>query len=163
MESHHGEFEDAVVFGISSIHGRAIGFHIITKQGAQIARLPIQALVHKEHGPHNSLHNLELWDCFSYNVSVWQSSYLNLMRCVVQLPNGEHMGGNYQFTLDWYGNNDSENPGVGGFKNAHIIALDCGCFAAQPNNRILWHVEGFANHDLKKPDYITNTRIFKCE
>ena len=162
LVSHTGQYEEVVVFGVSSIHGRAIGFHVLTKKGAQIARVPIIALVHQEHDHHIHLRDLELWDCFSYNVSVWQSSYLNLMRCDVELPEGNQRG-TYQFTVDWYGNNDSENPGVGGFKNAHIIALDCGCFTAQPNNRIIWDGTGFVSKESRKPDYVTNTHIWKCE
>ena len=50
--------------------------------------------------------------------------------------------GQYMFTLDWYGHEDAEEAGDGGHKCAHVIALDDGNFAAQPNNRIQW----FARH-----------------
>jgi len=168
LQSHHGEYEDVVVFGVSSIHGRAIGFHVITQQGAQLARVPISALVHKEHDPHLPLHYLELWDCFSYQVAVHQFNYLNLMRCKAILRDKQIIEGSYLYTIDWYGNHDAENPGDGGFKNAHVIALDCGCYCALPNNRIIWHLPGFLSNPVRpelgeRPEYLTNSQIFKCE
>jgi hypothetical protein len=168
LQSHHGDYEGVVVFGLASIHGRALGFHTITEQGAQIARLPISALVHKEHDPHLPLHSLQMWDAFSYQVSVHQFTYLNLMRCQVILRDRQIFEGTYHFTVDWCGNNDSEDPGEGGHKNAHIIALDCGCFAAQPNNRIIWKEPSFLTNTVRpelgeRPEYLTNSHTWKCE
>lgn len=168
LQSHHGKYESIVVFGLASVQGRALGFHGITQQGAQLARLPISALVHKEHPAHLPLHYLQLWDCFSCDVSVHKFSYLNLMRCKVILRDKQIFEGAYQFTVDWCGNNESEDPGEGGHKNAHIIALDCGCFAAQPNNRIIWKEPSFLTNTVclekgERPQYLTNSHVWKCE
>lgn len=168
LQDHHGEYEDIVVFGLSSVRGRAIGFHGITQQGAQIARLPISALVHKEHEAHLPLHYLQLWDSFSYDVSVHQFDYLTLMRCKVILRDRQIFDGTYRFTVDWCGNNDSEDPGEGGHKNAHVIDLDCGCMAAQPNNRIIWKEPSFLTNTVRpelgeRPNYLTNSKVWKCE
>lgn len=114
LQSHHGEYEDIVVFGLASVYGRALGFHGITEQGAQVARMPISALVHKEHEPHLPLHYLQLWDCFSYDVSVHAFDYLHLMRCKAILRDRQIFDGHYLFTVDWCGNPDSEDPGEGG-------------------------------------------------
>jgi len=168
LQSHHGEYEDIVVFGLASVYGRALGFHGITEQGAQIARMPISALVHKEHEPHLPLHYLQLWDCFSYDVSVHAFDYLHLMRCKAILRDRQIFDGHYLFTVDWCGNPDSEDPGEGGHKNAHILALDCGCYAALPNNRIIWHEPSFLTDPVQpekgeKPEYLTNSHVWKCE
>jgi hypothetical protein len=39
-EAHHGELLNVCVFGAASIHGRALGFHVLTENGAVIWRLP---------------------------------------------------------------------------------------------------------------------------
>jgi hypothetical protein len=61
------------------------------------------------------------------------------------------------------GHEDAEEAGDGGHKCAHIIALDDGNFAAQPNNRIQWFCPAFVTPFKEKPDYMTNTRVWKVE
>lgn len=168
LQRHHGEYLSGTIFGLASVAGRAIGFHALTEDGAQIARLPVSAFVFEEHEPHLPLHHLQLWDCFSYNVAVQDFEYLHEMRVQVILRDKQIFEGSYMFTVDWFGNNASEEPGEGGHKNAHVIRLDCGCIAAQPNNRILWHEPANITSpcDLKKgerPDYLINTQKWKCE
>lgn len=67
------------------------------------------------------------------------------------------------FTLDWYGHEDAVEAGDGGHKCAHLIALDDGNFAAQPNNRVQWFCPAFVTPFKEKPDYITNTAVWKVE
>lgn len=63
----------------------------------------------------------------------------------------------------WYGHEDAEEAGDDGHKCAHVIALDDGNFAAQPNNRIQWFCPAFVTPFKEKPDYLTNTRVWKVE
>src|SRR6266705_5608286 len=67
------------------------------------------------------------------------------------------------FTLNWYGHEDAEEAGDGGHKCAHVIALDNGNFAARPNNRISWFDPAFITPFGEKPDYVTNSRVWKVE
>lgn len=46
--SHVGEFVKVCAFGASSIANHALGFHVLTENGAVIWRLPIHAFCHKE-------------------------------------------------------------------------------------------------------------------
>ena len=73
-KKHHGEVEDCIVFGITSITGRAILFHCIMENGAVYYRLPISAFIQRgfkpEEVPRHRLDELELWNCFSYYPSV---------------------------------------------------------------------------------------------
>lgn len=168
LQDHHGEYVDCCVFGVASIYGRALGFHVLTQGGAQIARLPISALVHKQHEPHLPLHYLQLWDCFSYDFSVHKFSYLSEMRCKTVLRDKQMYRGTYLFTVDWYGTNDAEEPGEDGHKNLHVLALDCGCYAAQSNNRIIFQepscgVSQWKLEEGERPDYRINTHKWKCE
>ena len=159
-----GEFVRCVVFGISSIPGRAIGFHCLTEVGATIWRVPIHALVHRIDAPKASLENLELWDCFSEHVSVAEFDFLSEQKVQVWLRDGNAYPGEYMFTLDWWGSSSADGVGDIGHKCAHIIELENGCYAAQPNNRILWSEQAFISEPFKeRPDYLTNTHIWKCE
>jgi hypothetical protein len=161
--SHQGEFINVCVFAATSIRGRAIGFHAITDNGAVIWRLPIHAFCHKADAPETPLDWLQFWDCFSYEVSAEVFDQLRESRVRVQIKDRSWEGGQYMFTIDWYGSEDAEEAGDGGHKCAHMIALDNGNFAAQPNNRIQWLCPAFITPFQEKPDYLTNTRIGKVE
>ena len=74
LKKHHGEVEDCIIFGISSIAGHAILFHAIMENGAVFYRLPISAFIQKgfdpSRVPRRRLDELQLWNCFSYYPSV---------------------------------------------------------------------------------------------
>ena len=162
-EAHHGELVHVCVFGAASIHGRAIGFHVLTEDGAVIWRLPLHALCHKPSTPIQPLDWLQFWDCFSYEVTVTVFDRLQDSRVRVQFKDRSWEGGQYMFTFDWCESEDAEEAGDGGHKCAHLIALDNGNFAAQPNNRIQWFCPAFVSPFQEKPDYVTNTRVWKVE
>lgn len=163
-----GEYDEAYWFGITSIQGRAIMPQVITARGVLRQHIPISALCTKPHRAHIPLEALQLWNCFSYHVVARRWSYLDGFRCDVLLKDGSTHRGDYLFTLDWYGNAMSESPGEGGHKSANIIALDCGCIAAQPDNRVLWREASFVTKPLSWDDargmgYRTNTREWRVE
>jgi hypothetical protein len=160
---HHGEHVPICVFGASSVYGRAIGFHVLTENGAVIWRLPLHALCHKADAAAKPLDWLQLWDCFSYDVSCTTFERLAESRVQVRLKDNSWLGGQYMFTLDWFGHEDAEEAGDGGHKCAHIVALDDGNFAAQPNNRLGWFCPAFVTPFREKPDFLTNTRVWKVE
>jgi hypothetical protein len=126
--------------------------------------MPISAFVHKKNAPQLSLDCLELWDAYSYEVSVHAFSWLKSMRCRVFLKNGSIANGEYMFTVDWSGSTAAEAAGEIGHKNAQIIKLDNGCYAAQPNNRILWQEPSSISKSIeKRPKYLTNTHVWHAE
>src|SRR5690348_18467081 len=84
------------------------------------------------------LESLELWDCFSYDAEAITYDYLRGLRCRTLLRDRSSRQGEYTFTIDWSRSQYAEDPGEGGWKCAHIIKLDGGGCAAQPNNRIFW-------------------------
>ncbi|BCV06164.1 MAG: hypothetical protein CM15mV127_120 [Caudoviricetes sp.] len=47
LTRHHGEVEDCVIFGLSSITGKSILFHAIMENGAVFYRLPISAFIQR--------------------------------------------------------------------------------------------------------------------
>lgn len=162
LEKHHGEFIKVCVFGIASVARRALGFHIMTENGAQFARIPIHALVHKTNAPDIPLDYLQIWDCFGEEVSVTTFDFLNELKCKVYLKNKTWEAGTYMFTVDWCKNPFSDEPSE--YKCAHIIQLDNGCYCAQPNNRIFWFEASFVVNPLEeRPDYKVNTHNWVCE
>jgi hypothetical protein len=66
LKKYQGESSDCVIFGISSIPGRAILFNIMLSNGACFWRLPISAFFQKSYDrvkvPDMQVHELELWN-----------------------------------------------------------------------------------------------------
>jgi len=157
-----GKYIPATVFAICSIQTRAIGFHVMTENGCIFERLPISALCSKpcDRQDHSIL---ELWDCFSYEVAVIRYGYLRDLSCLVTLKDSNTYEGRYLFTVDWALNEYSDNPGEGGHKCAHIIELENGNYAAQPNNRVRWYEAATIDPYDFEDRPVTNTYVYQCE
>ena len=170
-KKHHGEVEDCIIFGMSSLTGRAILFHCIMENGAIFYRLPITAFIQRgfkpESVPIKRLDELQLWNSFSYHpaVNCWD---------ILGAASGKYIGkdkkwhhGKYLFTIDWahpdanmLDTDHSEIPHE--HKCAHIIALDDGNYAAQPNNRCIWDLPSFTVKD-NIPDWKVQTSEWNVE
>ena len=65
FKKHHGESEECVVFGLTSMAGAATLFHIMLPNGAVFFRLPISAFFQKSYDradvPDMSVDALQLW------------------------------------------------------------------------------------------------------
>jgi len=170
LKAHHGEVEDCMVFGLASMAGRPLFFHALMENGGVYYRLPLSAFI--QHGfevkdvPRMQLHELELWNCFSYYPSITVFDALT--------TSGKYLGkdkkwyrGSYLFTVDWASpdsnivdTDHSEIPQE--HKCAHVMALENGNYAAQPNNRILWHVPSYTVRN-EIPDWEVNTQNWSVE
>ena len=98
-----------------------------------------------------------------YN-NVISFEYLTNKRCQLILKDKTNVWGTYMMTFDWENNSYSDTPHD--YKNGHLIKLDNGHFAIQPNNRLLWRDSNFINNplDLKNlPKYKVDKQIFICE
>jgi len=171
LKKHHGEVEDCIIFGMASITGRAILWHAIMENGAIFYRLPISAFIQRGYEPaavpHQRLDELELWNSFSYYPAVTNYDFLNG-------SSGKYIGkdnkwhhGRYLFTIDWahpdaniLNSDHSEIPHE--HKCAHILALDNGNYAAQPNNRLIWDITSFTVRD-EIPDWKVQTSEWDVE
>lgn len=164
MESHKGETIPCVVVGADSVYGRATGFDIIINNGAMFARLPVSALVHKPDAPDLPLDYLQLWNNFSYTFEIVEYLAIREAACEVILKDKNWYPGQYMFTFSWLGYPYAEDAGEGGFKRAHLIKLDNGYFALQPNNRIKFHEASFITEPFPdNPDYKTNDYNWSSE
>ena len=147
-----GEAEDCLIFGMASITGRAILFHAVMENGAVFYRLPISAFIQRgfdvKKVPRMRLDELELWNCFSYYPAITTYDVLASQTAKYIGKDKKWYTGSYLFTIDWahpesniVDTDHSEIPHE--HKCAHILALENGNYAAQPNHRILWHVPSY--------------------
>lgn len=132
----HDKYHNAYIFGIQSIAGKILTFHIMTDYGMLRSRVPISEIFLKEPTKDIPFHFKQLWDCFSENVSVISYDYLCERRCQVVLKDGIKVWASYLFTVDWYSNPYSDEPSD--YKCGHILVADGGYLLCQPNNRIFW-------------------------
>ena len=118
--------------------------------------------------PRMRLDELELWNCFSYYPAITTYD-------ILAGQSGKYIGkdkkwyyGNYLFTVDWghpEGNivdtDHSEIPHE--HKCAHILALENGNYAAQPNNRLIWNIPSFTVKDEIPFDWKVQTSDWTVE
>jgi hypothetical protein len=171
FKSHQGESEECVVFGLTSMAGAATLFHIMLPNGAVFFRLPISAFFQKSYDrpdvPDMQVDELQLWNSFSYYPSVHSFGYLISQRGKYFGKDKKFYYGKYLFTIDWahpesniLDTEHSEIPDQ--HKCGHVLALDNGNYAIQPNNRILWNISNFTfNSDI--PDYNVQTTKWNVE
>lgn len=160
LQEHHGELLPCVIFAAASQRNRSLTFHVLLEDGAQFARIPLHALCYLKDAPRMTLPDLMLWDCFGEDVTVAAFAYLREMEATAFLRSGEQRG-TYVCSFDWVGNGYSETPEQ--HKVMHLLALQNGCFALQPNNRLRWEDPSFTRPFVRWPRYRTNTRYFCAE
>ena len=151
------DFDQCVLFGVTSIPSRCLHFSIMTECGAQWARIPI----HKLHwqrptGNIHALNSLQCWDCHGWEFSVTQYEYLRDMHCTYRAPDGRMIPAAYWFTLDHTDNGYSQYPPE--HKCYHVLLLHDGSgqIAAMPNNRIVWRDDSFVKHN---PDRMKRFKV----
>jgi len=117
--------------------------------------------------PRMRLDELELWNCFSYYPSITSFDILDGQSGKYFGKDKKTHAGAYLFTVDWahpesniVDTDHSEIPHE--HKCAHILALDDGNYAAQPNNRILWDIPSFTVRD-EIPDWKVQTSEWNVE
>jgi len=133
----YNTYHNAYVFGVQSITGKILTFHIMTDYGMMRSRVPISEIfLSRDTDEDIPADFKQLWDCFSENVIVIKYEYLLEKRCEVVLKNKTKVWAKYLFTVDWYNNSYSDEPSD--YKCGHILVSDDGYLLCQPNNRIFW-------------------------
>lgn len=165
-----GEFTLATIMSIRCMPGQAVLFQVLMENGVMRDKLPSHALLTKPELPKDDLpfHNLQIWNCFSYNFTVMTLSFLSGSKVEVFMKDKKMHTGNYFCTINW-GSNDynldltcAEDPME--HKSHHVILLENGQMALQPNNRIKWSDPSFVTKEFPKtPDYLVNNEFYNCE
>jgi hypothetical protein len=165
-----GEFTPGVVISVRCMPGQAALFQVLLDNGVLRDKLPSHALLTESKLPDTDLpfHYLQLWNCFSYNFTLIQLGYLLDTNVEVYMKDHKFYSGNYYATINWGGNDIntdltlSEDPIE--HKSHHIILLDNGQIALQPNNRIKWSEPSFVTKPFpEKPDYLVCNEWYNCE
>ena len=169
FEKGHGELVEGVWISVKSIQGRALYFETyLPEYAALYDKLPISAFVHKKTDLNLDLEELELWDAFSYHITVIEKTSLAGVRCKYLAPSKKWYYGVYLFTIDnchadsnLLNGNYSEVPSE--HKSFNILQLDNGHFAAQPNNRVLFYDKSLTPSETKAPDFKVSTIEYSVE
>lgn len=135
-ENHVNDYYNVYVFGIQSLAGKILTFHVITDDGMIRSRVPISEIYTKPPVNDIPFYYKQLWDCFSENVTIIEYDFLAFHKAQIILRDGTSVWGTYLFTVDWFNNPYSDEPSD--YKCGHIFEGDDGYLLCQPNNRLLW-------------------------
>ena len=170
LQKGHGELVEGVWASIKSIQGRALYFETyLPEYGALFDKLPISAFVWKKDYEGNPpLTELQLWDCFSYDITIIEKQLLSGNQCKYLSPQKKWYKGWYMFTVDNANSTNlernvtySEIPSQ--HKSFNILKLENGHFAAQPNNRTIFYDKSCSPSELKFPDFKVSTIEYSVE
>jgi hypothetical protein len=169
-----GKYTKAILISVRCNEGSAALFQVLTEHGMMRDKLPISAICWKI--PENEdvwnlypFHALQLWDCFSKVFTLTTLNYVYNANVDVKMKNGNVVGGNYLLTIQWGAN---ETHGLDltlaedfqEHKSHHMIMLDTGQFALQPNNRIAkWYEPSFVTSEYQGKPWKINTQEYSCE
>jgi hypothetical protein len=168
-EEHHDEYEHGIVVSARAIPGSVVLFQVLLETGILRDKLPIHALTQTPCDPDIPFHYLQLWNCFSANVSIVEIQFLSGLRVDVLLKDGTWAEGNYMWTFQWgsdltHGCDHSLAVDPSEHKSSHLIALENGAFAIQPNNRLKWHEPSHVTKPFPdRPDHTVNTAWWDAE
>ena len=168
-EKGHGEFVEGVWVSCKSIQGRALYFETyLPEYGALYDKLPISAFVNAPTDLDLELEELQLWDAFSYHLTIVEKASISGVRCKYLAPSKKWYYGEYLFTIDnahadtnILNVNYSEVPEE--HKSFNILELDNGHFAAQPNNRVIFYDKSLTPAKPLQPDFKVSTEYYSVE
>ena len=168
-EKGHGELVEGVWITVKSIQGRALYFETyLPEYGALYDKLPISAFVNSPDIKLNlELEELELWDAFSYHITVIEKKNLG-ERCKYLAPSKKWYYGKYLFTIDsCHADTNILNVSYSEVPDEHksfnILELDNGHYAAQPNNRCLFYEKSMTPSKMLQPDFKVSTKYYSVE
>jgi len=171
FEKGFGEYEPCIWVTVKSIRGQAFRIEsYLPNYGALYDKLPIHAFVSRTEnlGPFLSLDTLQIWDCFSNEITVLQKSFLKNLSCKFYAKDKKFYGGDYMFTVD----NGFSDPNTidttyaewpEDHKSFNFIQLNNGQYAAQPNNRCIFLDAASNPKELKFPDFKVCTQLYRVE
>lgn len=156
-------YDECVAFGIQSISGKILTFHIMTDYGMLRSRVPISEIFLKEPEHDIPYYYKQLWDCFGEKAEVISYQYLKEKRCKIILRDRSEIWATYMFTVDWSDNPYSEEPTD--YKCGHVLVADEGYLLCMPNNRIYWKDSNFICRDfpLDKKEIKVDTELLSVE
>jgi hypothetical protein len=153
-------FVPAVWFGLTSFPGRAWGFNVMFENGAVYRNIPPHAIGFSENPERKwEINQSQLWDCYGYNWSATEYTYLKGLKCLCRVKDG-HYYGEYLFTVspieDGFSNEPSQS------KEFKFIQLDNGRITIQPTNKVLFIDKSFTGREIFE-ELKLQTETYSCE
>ena len=165
-----GNFTEGIVISVRCMPGQVALFQVLLNNGVLRDKLPSHALLTSPNTPTPDLpfHYLQIWNCFSYNFTLLQLNFIKDAPVEIYMKNRQWYSGKYFATINW-GSNDintdislAEDPME--HKSHHIILMNNGQVALQPNNRIKWSEPSFVTKPFPtKPDYLVCNEFYNSE
>ena len=153
-------FIDAAWVGITSIPGRAWGINVILRDGGALYRnLPPHSIGFGGEVCDWTIHQAQLWDCYSYHFTIVQSPILRGLRMRAKVK-GQVLTGEYLFHVTHVDDGWSDSPDQD--KEFYFIKLDNGRLTIQPTNRMVFVDDSFIVND-KIPELKLSETIYSCE
>ena len=154
-------FVEAMWVGITSIPARAWGINVIIRDGGALYRnIPPNAIsFDKNVSVEWSIHNAQLWDCYSYDFTTLESPHLRGMRMRAKVGDSIYTG-EYLFSVAHLNDGWSDAPEQD--KEFYFIMLDNGRLTIQPTNRAVFSDASFIVND-KIPRLKLHETIYSCE
>lgn len=157
-----GDFTECMAYGLSSLPSRAWGISVLLKSGGLVQHVPLHALTTNPPMTHkHPLDHLQIWSCFGWDFATHEYDFLSEMPVRVYMKSGDWENGTYIFTAAPYDDEYSSTPDQ--HKHFNFIELECGQIGAYPGNRCLFYDSSFVEMPDKRPDYYTNTHIWRIE
>jgi len=153
-------FVPAVWFGLTSFPGRVWGFNVMFENGAVYRNIPPNAISFSEKPEKDwSISNAQLWDCYGYNWSSIEYTYLKGLKCVCKI-NEARLHGQYLFTVAPIGDGFSNSPSQS--KEFKFIQLDNHRITIQPTNKVTFIDKSFTEEG-NSDELKLQTRVYSCE
>ena len=172
FERGHGEYESCIWVSLKSIRGQAFRIEAyLPRYGALYDKLPLHAFVSRTNNLPESflpLDTLQIWDCFSYDITVIQKAFLRNLSCQFYAKDKQMYNGDYMFTVDHAAPDlniidTSYAEWPEDHKSFNFIQLENGQYAAQPNNRCLFFDAASNPKEMLFPDFKVCTKKYVCE
>jgi hypothetical protein len=161
MQKGHGEFTPCMVYGLSSLPGRAWGLSLLLNNGAMVQHVPVHAITFDPSTTHNHpLDHLQIWSCYGWDFVTHEYDALKEMPVKVYMK-GQWEIGRYIFTAAPYDDHFAMCPDQ--HKHFNFVQLECGALGAFPGNRMLVFDSSFVEFEPERPSYITNTQYWYVE
>ena len=146
-------------FGLVSYPGRLWAAHVMIQGGAVYRNVPLHHLAHQIGAAGWRACDAARWDCYGYQFSMLEYTFLKAMPARVRTRAGE-VGGEYLFTAVPVGDGWSAAPEQS--KEFTFLELDNGRFAAMPTNNVLFLDSSFS--DPAWPTFLKRqTEVYSCE
>lgn len=155
-------FIPAVWFGLASYPSRAWGCTVMLESGAIYRNLPLHAISFCEKPEQWSIKQSQRWDCYGWDWTIVEYSYLSNLDCTVLIDNKQY-NGQYLFSVSHIGDGFTANPEQS--KEFTFVRLNNNRLTVQPTNYILFKETSFTtNNDRIFPTNIKRQSIiYRCE